>query len=191
MSSNEFVDRCDSIEKHIDVLRNEIKIAQNEIADLRRGLKILEKDTNELAIDCYPNITKIAFLHLQKFIIKDIMGPSNGYKPWLYFHIEKLFRNPEYHDKCDKYLKDHMITIDHIYLIERYIKKYHVLSDLARQYSREKFIFITKDEWRKIIISMLGDDEDDEDIKKTDDLLDLMETYIKVSEDGSWNLLYI
>jgi hypothetical protein len=187
VSTHDLLSQCDNMQKDMDDLKEGVKKLQEDMNDTRIRLEIIEKDTQILSRECYRNITKEAMIKLQKFIMREIMGPSNGYKPWLYFHIEKLFANPDYKEKCDQYMKDHQITINHIWLIERYIKKYWMLSDLAKKYSRMQFIL--RSEWEDIIISMLGEDKDDEDIKMTHDLLNLMEHYIKVDEDGSWDIL--
>jgi hypothetical protein len=168
------------LEPSIAGLKIGITKVNSDIKNIEQRLELLEQSKS------YPDITKIAFYRLQKYIMQDIIGLNH--KPWEYLHIDKLFKNIKYHKECESYLITHNITISHIYLIDRFINKYKILSDEAIKYADKAKL--RKNEWCVVILSMLEDQNDTEDVCMTYDLINLMEMYVKVDSDGAWDIFY-
>jgi hypothetical protein len=177
--SAELSSDIEQLSSDINKLTLGITEVNSDIKNIKQRLELLEQRK------IYPDITKLAFYKLQKYIMQDIIGVDH--KPWHYLHIEKLFKDLKYKKECDTYLMTHHITISHIYLIDRFINKYKSLSDEAIKFADKK---LTKNEWCEVIHSMLEDKNDTEDIRMTNDLINLMETYVKVDSDGIWDIKY-
>lgn len=156
-------------------LNDKITNMENRIVKLANHNEKLENDINELKkIRIEPISIREGFVVLEKFILFEIMGSKKQARK---FHIQELFKLPEYEQKCNDFLTKYNLTIEHIEFI-RDIKKHGNIS--AHQKPD-----LTKEEFENITISLAKDDEDKMFVK---DLLKYLNEKIPSKPTELWNI---
>jgi len=150
--TNEYVvlnNKITSLEEHINNRDNRIDNQDKRISELEKNIQEL-KDRDE------PITISEGFVSLEKYIMIEIVGSKK--KARSFYGVKDLFNSKQYETECNNFLAKYCITIDHINFIPE-----------MKEYGNK----IIRNEFEKIALSFLSDD-DDKDMTK--DLLKYLES---------------
>lgn len=174
---NQHETKIKELDKEIEKLEEENKLLKEKIKDLEEKnnksdarIKLLEENVNNLKNDIEelkhrdePITVREGFVSLEKYIMIDIVQSKR--KARSFYGIKDLFNSKQYDAECKSFLSSNKITIDHINLIQD-MKEYGNKSAHERP-------TITKNEFEKMALSLLQDDDDKAMAK---DLLAILES---------------
>jgi FtsZ-binding cell division protein ZapB len=151
-------DEIEYLKKENEEFKKIILEQNKKINELNNTVNNLSKDINELKKRNESIIIREGFVALEKYIMLEILQSKKKIRG--FNGIQDLFKDNRYQNECNKYLVDKNITIDHI----------NIISEL-------------KD---NLAITMLDDPQDADDIKLTKELLDLLQKYNNIEQNGDW-----
>jgi hypothetical protein len=132
---NELKADCDTLD--LKEIQNRIEKLESGIEKLYIGVNKADNDTKSLRqymVEMYPNIITSIYQKLEDVIIRKIAGQR--YKIYYIRNISELFKDTKYVEKCNNYLEEHNLTIEHINILDEIIKKSKIL-----QLNRRDIIF--------------------------------------------------
>ena len=163
MLNNKFL----SLEKHID--------------NQDKRITELEKNIQEFKNRDEPITVREGFVSLEKYIIIEILGSKNKVRNFYgVVDLVDLFRSKEYEKECKNFLIKYGLTTEHINFIPD-MKEYGNTSAHKRP-------IVTKNEFEKMALLLISDNDDD-DKNMLKDLLEYLEIKNPIDETtGLWEI---
>jgi hypothetical protein len=190
----EYIQHTNLTIEDIDELKSEnlkLKIKINELeqnildqtCNYNQRISTLENTLLELKSKDESITAREGITALEKHIMLDIIGSKKRIRR--YFGIQQLFEDENYFYECQKYLDEHNITKEHIYLIAS-------LKKSGNRCVHQNRPLVNRKDWNNLLVSMLDDPNDFEDINMVHDLLKLFEKYIPppVSDNDGWQIIH-